>query len=102
MLEETLNFCRSSFGLDEASLENIAEDLHVALEELKENIKSPHLFSEEQGKSLTDKLSEYISHPYFSKTFHLQNFFIDTVANDVKILLSKEELFTERVSPFQL
>ncbi|XP_041532327.1 uncharacterized protein LOC121463863 [Microtus oregoni] len=95
-LKETLNFCRSSFGLDEASLENIAEDSHVALEELKENIKSPHLFSEEQGKSLTDKLLEYISRPYFSKTFHLQNFFIDTVANDVKILLSKEELFTER------
>lgn len=93
-LEETLNFCRSSFGLDETSLENIAEDLHVALEELKENIKSPHLFSEEQGKSLTDKLLEYISHSYFSKTLHLQNFFIDTVANDVKILLSKEELLT--------
>ncbi|XP_005350246.1 uncharacterized protein LOC101990019 isoform X2 [Microtus ochrogaster] len=95
-LKETLSFCRSAFGLDEASLENIAEDSHMALEELKENIKSPHLFSEEQGKSLTDKLLEYISHPYFSKTFHLQNFFIDTVANDVKILLSKEELFTER------
>ncbi|XP_038183746.1 uncharacterized protein LOC119812839 [Arvicola amphibius] len=95
-LEETLNLCRSSFGLDEASLENIAEDSHVALDELKENIKSPHLLSEEQGKSLTDKLLEYISHPYFSKTFHLHNFFIDTVANDVKILLSKEELFTER------
>ncbi|KAK7809991.1 hypothetical protein U0070_015728 [Myodes glareolus] len=95
-LEETLNLCRSSFGLDEASLENIAEDSHMALEELKENIKSPHLFSEEEGKSLTDKLLEHISHPYFSKTFHLHNFFIDTVTNDVKILLSKEELFTER------
>ncbi|XP_057630078.1 uncharacterized protein LOC130877145 [Chionomys nivalis] len=94
LLEETLNSCRSSFGLDEASLENIADDLHVALEELKENIKSLHLLSEEQGKSLTDKLSGYISHSYFSKTLHLQNFFIDTVANDVKILLSKEELFT--------
>ncbi|CAO2642700.1 T-cell-specific guanine nucleotide triphosphate-binding protein 2 [Lemmus lemmus] len=102
MLQETLNLYRSFFGLDEASLENIAEDSHMALDELKENIKSPHLFSEEQGKSLTDKLLEYINHPYFSKTFHLQNFFIDTVANDVKILLSKEELFTERVSSFQL
>ncbi|KAL6037123.1 hypothetical protein STEG23_007428 [Scotinomys teguina] len=95
-LEEALNLCRSSFGLDEASLENIAEDLHVPLEELKADIKSPHLFSEEQGKSLTDKLLEYISCPYFSKAFHLQNYFIDTVANDVKILLSKEELFIEK------
>ncbi|XP_036051733.1 uncharacterized protein LOC118589020 [Onychomys torridus] len=95
-LEETLNLCRSSFGLDEASLENIAEDLHVPLEELKANIKSPQLFSEEQGKSLTDKLLEYISCPYFSKVFHLQNYFIDTVANDVKSLLSKEEFFMEK------
>ncbi|ERE68973.1 uncharacterized protein LOC100768826 [Cricetulus griseus] len=95
-LEETLNLCRSSFGLDETSLVNIAEDTYVTLEELKANIKSPHLFSEEQGKSLTDKLLEYISNPYFSKVFHLQNYFIDTVANDVKILLSKEELFTEK------
>ncbi|XP_052614104.1 uncharacterized protein LOC128122514 [Peromyscus californicus insignis] len=95
-LEEALNLCRSSFGLDEASLQNIAEDLHMPLEDLKANIKSPHLFSEEQGKSLTDKLLEYISRPYFSKAFHLQNYFIDTVANDVKSLLSKEELFMEK------
>ncbi|KAL1778401.1 immunity-related GTPase family member b5-b4 tandem [Sigmodon hispidus] len=95
-LEENLNFYRCSFGLDEPSLENIAEDLHMGLEELKENFKSPRLFSEEQGKSLTDKLLEYVNRPYFSKTFYLQSYFIDTVANDVKILLSKEDLFTEK------
>nr|XP_034362253.1 uncharacterized protein LOC117710998 [Arvicanthis niloticus] len=96
MLEQTLNDYRSSFGLDEASLENIAEDLNVTLEELKANIKSPHLFSDEPGTSLTDKLLKYIRNPFISKVFHLQNYFIDTVASDVKIILSKEELLTEK------
>nr|SDA08596.1 Immunity related GTPase, B5-B3 tandem, isoform 2 [Mus musculus domesticus] len=100
MLQQTLNDYRSSFGLDEASLENIAEDLNVTLEELKANIKSPHLLSDEPDTSLTEKLLKYIGNPYFSKVFHLQNYFIDTVASDVKIILSKEELFTEQVSSF--
>ena len=100
MLQQTLNDYRSSFGLNEASLENIAEDLNVTLEELKANIKSPHLLSDEPDTSLTEKLLKYIGNPYFSKVFHLQNYFIDTVASDVKIILSKEELFTEQVSSF--
>ena len=99
MLQQTLNDYRSSFGLDEASLENIAEDLNVTLEELKANIKSPHLLSDEPDTSLTEKLLKYIGNPYFSKVFHLQNYFIDTVASDVKIILSKEELFTEQHPP---
>lgn len=96
MLVQTLNDYRSSFGLDEASLENIAEDLNVTLEELKANIKSPHLLSDEPDTSLRDKLLKYINHPYFSKVFHLQNYFIDTIASDVKIILSKEELLTNK------
>ncbi|XP_076793104.1 T-cell-specific guanine nucleotide triphosphate-binding protein 2-like isoform X1 [Arvicanthis niloticus] len=100
MLEQTLNNYRSSFGLDEASLENISEDLNVTLEELKANIKSPHLFSDEPGTSLTDKLLNYIKHSYFSNFYHLQNYFIDTVASDVKTILSKEELLTKKVSSF--
>lgn len=96
MLEQTLNDYRSFFGLDEASLENIAEDLNVTLEELKANIKSPHLLSYEPDISLRDKLLKYISHPYFSKVFHLQNYFIDAVASDVKLILSKEELLTNK------
>ncbi|XP_028633449.1 uncharacterized protein LOC114629575 [Grammomys surdaster] len=99
MLEQTLSDYRSSFGLDEASLENIAEDLNITLEELKANIKSPHLFSDEPDTSLTDKLLNYIRHPYFSKVFHLQNYFIDTVASDVKIILNNEELLTEKHPP---
>ncbi|XP_028633452.1 uncharacterized protein LOC114629576 [Grammomys surdaster] len=99
MLEQVLSDYRSSFGLDEASLENIAEDWNVTLEELKAKIKSPHLLSDEPGTSLTDRLLNYIRNPSFSKVFHLQNYFIDTVASDVKIILSNEELLTAKQSP---
>ncbi|XP_052050324.1 uncharacterized protein LOC127693473 isoform X15 [Apodemus sylvaticus] len=99
MLEQTLNDYRSSFGLDEASLGNIAEDLNMTLEELKESIKSPHLLSNEPDTTLTEKLMKYIRNPYFSKIFHLQNYFVDTVASDVKIILSKE-LLTEKHPPW--
>ncbi|XP_028633549.1 uncharacterized protein LOC114629644 isoform X1 [Grammomys surdaster] len=99
MLEQALNDYRSSFGLDEASLENIAKDLNITLEALKANIKSPHLFSDEPGTSTTDKLLNYIRHPYSSKFYHLQNYFIDTVASDVKIILSNEELLTAKDPP---
>ncbi|XP_028633467.1 uncharacterized protein LOC114629588 [Grammomys surdaster] len=99
MLDQALSDYRSFFGLDEASLENIAEDLNVTLEELKAKIKSPHLLSDEPNTSLIDKLLNYIRHPYFSKVFHLQNYFIDTVASDVKIILSNEELLTAKDPP---
>ncbi|XP_052050320.1 uncharacterized protein LOC127693473 isoform X11 [Apodemus sylvaticus] len=96
ILEQTLNECRSSFGLDEASLENIAEDLNMTLKELKANIKSPYLLADEPDISLTDRILKYIRNPYFSKFSHLKNYFIDTVASDVKIILSKEELLRKK------
>ncbi|XP_052050339.1 uncharacterized protein LOC127693478 [Apodemus sylvaticus] len=96
ILEQTLNECRSSFGLDEESLENIAEDLNTTLKELKANIKSPYLLTDEPDTSLTDRILKYIRNPYFSKFSHLKNYFIDTVASDVKIILSKEELLRKK------
>ncbi|XP_052050299.1 uncharacterized protein LOC127693473 isoform X6 [Apodemus sylvaticus] len=101
ILEQTLNECRSSFGLDEASLENIAEDLNMTLKELKANIKSPYLLADEPDISLTDRILKYIRNPYFSKFSHLKNYFIDTVASDVKIILSKEELLRKKVAPLR-
>ncbi|KAI5279315.1 Interferon-Inducible Gtpase 5 [Manis pentadactyla] len=110
MLEETLTLYRSYFGLDDASLETIANDLHVSVEKLKENLESPHLLSVKKGnESVKDRLLKFIetlcsvtggpiaTGIYFTKTFYLQNHFLDTVAKDAKTLLKKEELFTEKV-----
>ncbi|XP_036763903.2 T-cell-specific guanine nucleotide triphosphate-binding protein 2-like [Manis pentadactyla] len=110
-LEETLTLYRSYFGLDDASLETMANDLHVSVEKLKSHIQSPHLLSVEKEKdSLMKKLLKCIKMVlsamggplatglYFTKTFYLQNYFLDTVVSDAKALLKKEELFTENTS----
>ncbi|XP_004697220.1 T-cell-specific guanine nucleotide triphosphate-binding protein 2-like [Echinops telfairi] len=100
-LEATLTFYRSYFGLDDASLEHIAKDLHLSVEELKAKLKSPHLLSVEKDDLLWDKplkkFEKFCSISgellatglYFRKTFYLQNHFLDTVVDDAKFLLQK-------------
>ncbi|XP_030744604.1 T-cell-specific guanine nucleotide triphosphate-binding protein 2-like [Echinops telfairi] len=101
-LEVTLTFYRSYFGLDDASLEHIAKDLHLSVEELKANLKSPDLLSVAKDDDLlADKLWKMLEKLcfigggllatglYFRKTFYLQNHFLDTVVDDAKFLLQK-------------
>ncbi|XP_037673708.1 T-cell-specific guanine nucleotide triphosphate-binding protein 2-like isoform X2 [Choloepus didactylus] len=105
-LKETLNLYRSHFGLDDESLKNMAESLNVSLEELTENIKSPNLLSgqkdeETLGKTLLKCVEKIFSVSggliatglYFGKMFYWQTYFLDTVVDDAKVLLKKEEIF---------
>ncbi|XP_022376870.1 T-cell-specific guanine nucleotide triphosphate-binding protein 1-like [Enhydra lutris kenyoni] len=113
-LEETLTLYRSYFGLDDASLETIAKDLHVSAEKLKANLTSPHLLSTEKGDELLgEKLLRYVekfcavtggpiaSGIYFRKIFYLQNYFLETVVNDAKVLLKKQDIFKDPVESGQ-
>ncbi|VTJ90031.1 interferon-gamma-inducible GTPase 10-like [Marmota monax] len=106
-LKETLTLYRSYFGLDDASLENMAKDFQVSMQELKANIKSPHLLSVDRDESLGEKVLTYIEKVcsvtggflatglYFRKVFYLQTYFLDTVVSDAKVLLKREVLFTD-------
>ncbi|KAF0872785.1 TGTP2 protein, partial [Crocuta crocuta] len=107
-LKETLTLYRSYFGLDDASLETVAKDLHVSVEKLKANLMSPHLLSvEKDNETLGDKLLRCLEKIcsisggliatglYFRKIFYLQNYFLDTVVRDAKLLLKKEEIFKD-------
>uniref|UniRef100_A0A8C0MSN5 IRG-type G domain-containing protein n=1 Tax=Canis lupus familiaris TaxID=9615 RepID=A0A8C0MSN5_CANLF len=107
-LGETLTLYRSYFGLDDASLETMAKDLNVSMEKLKANLKSPHLLTvEKEDESLGKKLLRYVEKfcsvsggliatgLYFRKIFYLQNYFLETVASDAKVILNKEEIFKE-------
>ncbi|XP_045634998.1 T-cell-specific guanine nucleotide triphosphate-binding protein 2-like isoform X2 [Ursus americanus] len=113
-LEQTLTLYRSYFGLDDASLEIIAKDLHVSVEKLKANLRSPHLLSiEKDDESLREKLLRYVEKfcsvsggliatgVYFRKIFYLQNYFLETVVSDAKVLLRKEEIFKDPVDTGQ-
>ncbi|XP_044118194.1 T-cell-specific guanine nucleotide triphosphate-binding protein 2-like [Neovison vison] len=102
-LKDTLTLYRVYFGLDDSSLKIMAKDLDISMEKLKENLKFPHLLSvEKDEKSLREKLRRYVenfsfvcggpiaSSIYFNKIFYLQNFVLETVANDAKVLLKKQ------------
>ncbi|GAB1295983.1 Predicted gene 5431 [Apodemus speciosus] len=90
-MEETLNLYRSYFGLDEASLGNIAKDFNVSVNEIKAHLKSLHLLTQKKDMSFKEKLlkyTEYISCVtggplasglYFRKTYYWKSLFIDTV-----------------------
>lgn len=105
MLQEKLDFYRSSFGLDDASLKSMAKDLSLPLQELRGALQSPHLLSVDTGESAGDKMMRYLENflkvtggllatgLYFGKTFYLQNYFLNVVVSDAKLLLKKEDIF---------
>ncbi|XP_006987191.3 T-cell-specific guanine nucleotide triphosphate-binding protein 2-like [Peromyscus maniculatus bairdii] len=111
-LDETFNLYRSYFGLDDASLEKIAEDFDMSLNEFKVHLRFPHLFAEDNDVPLGDRLAKYIKHIssvtggpvatciYYRKTYYLQNLFLDTAANDAIALLNKEALFEKKVGTY--
>lgn len=110
-LEETLTLYRSYFGLDDKSLEKMAQDLGVSVNDLKANLKSPYLLSAESGESVGEKIRQYIEKAllvtggpiaaslYLRRTFYVQNHFLETVASDAKALLKKENLFGNPLGP---
>ncbi|GAB1296106.1 Predicted gene 5431 [Apodemus speciosus] len=108
-LEKTLTHYRACFGLDDESLENMAREWSMSLEELKSTIKSPHLLSSEPNESVAIKLAKIIEKVfavtgglvatgfYFRKSYYMQNYFLDTVTEDAKVLLKKKVYLQENV-----
>lgn len=97
-LREKLNNYRQLFGVDDESLEFVAKDFQVPVEQLKEILKSPHLLKINREETLQDKLLKSLdifasanggllaTDLYFRKTY-LQFHFLYTVAEDTKVLL---------------
>ncbi|XP_051019263.1 interferon-inducible GTPase 1-like [Acomys russatus] len=98
-LDASLSHYRVLFGVDDESLESMAKDAQVPVEQLKKNLKSPYLLETKNEETLGGKLLKYLENfasanggllatgLYFRKSFYLQFHFLDTVAADAKVLL---------------
>ncbi|XP_052011912.1 interferon-inducible GTPase 1-like [Apodemus sylvaticus] len=99
-LKNILNHYRDLFGVDDESLMAMAKDSQVSVELLKKKLKSPYLLElkeETLGGMLLNCLEKFASANggllatglYFRKTYYLQFHFLDTVAEDAKVLLKE-------------
>nr|XP_012640976.2 interferon-inducible GTPase 1-like [Microcebus murinus] len=109
-LKGILNDYRVHFGVDDKSLQHLANDLKVPVEQLKASLKSPGLL-ENKEKSISEILLGYLEKfcsanggllatgLYFRKNYYLQFHFLDTVTHDAKVLLketySKKSLISQ-------
>ncbi|XP_031221616.1 interferon-inducible GTPase 1-like [Mastomys coucha] len=110
-LKKRLNFYQDLFGVDDESLTFMAKDAQVPVEQLKEKLKSPHLleFKKEEtlGELLLKCLEKFASANggllatglYFRKTYYLELHFLDTVAEDAKVLL--REAYSKKIAQTQ-
>ncbi|XP_052011916.1 interferon-inducible GTPase 1-like [Apodemus sylvaticus] len=100
-LKTSLNHYRVLLGVDDATLEFMAKDSQVPVEQLKKITKSPYLLETKNRKTLEGMFVKYIEKSvsandrllatglYFRKAFYLQLLLLDTVAEDAKVLLRK-------------
>ncbi|XP_038185511.1 interferon-inducible GTPase 1-like [Arvicola amphibius] len=98
-LKVKLNHYQVLFGLDDESLEVMAKDSQVPVEQLKKIIKSPYLLETKKEETLGEMFLKYVEKfasanggplatgLYFEKTFYLKLYFLDTVTEDAKVLL---------------
>lgn len=98
-LKMSLNHYRVLFGVDDATLQFMAKDSQVPVEQLRKIIKSPYLLETKKRKALEGMLLKYMEKSasanggllatglYFRKSFYLQLLFLDTVTEDAKVLL---------------
>uniref|UniRef100_A0A8C0XKF7 IRG-type G domain-containing protein n=1 Tax=Castor canadensis TaxID=51338 RepID=A0A8C0XKF7_CASCN len=107
-LKESLYEYQDIFGVDDASLQNLAKDWQIPMEQLKEIIKSPSLLKTKKEETIQEKLWEYwqmvcsdngnllTMNFYIRIIFCLQIYFLDTVTNDAKVLL--KEIYSRKSS----
>ncbi|XP_012972219.2 interferon-inducible GTPase 1-like [Mesocricetus auratus] len=107
-LKVKLDHYRVLFGVDDESLEVMAKNSQVPIEQLKKLIKSPYLLETKETETLEGNLLKYLEKfasvnggllatgLYFRKTFYLHLLFLDTVTEDAKVLL--REMYSKACS----
>ncbi|XP_052597431.1 interferon-inducible GTPase 1-like [Peromyscus californicus insignis] len=100
-LEKSLNFYRTVFGVDDASLQSLAEDWQMSVDQLKAKMKSPNVFTTTKKETVQERLSRYYEefclanghlfnkNVYVKELYYLKLYFVDMVTDDANALLKE-------------
>ncbi|XP_004697219.1 T-cell-specific guanine nucleotide triphosphate-binding protein 2-like [Echinops telfairi] len=99
--EKCLNLYRSHFGLGDEAIKNVAQDLGTSVQELSTSMKSLNFWLLVKEDDTVGKLKACLESfssvkggllslvLQFLKAYHLRMKFLDTVADDAKVILHK-------------
>ncbi|XP_049976836.1 interferon-inducible GTPase 1-like [Alexandromys fortis] len=98
-LRKSINHYRAVFGVDDASLQGLAKDWQVSVDQLKAKMKSPHVFETTKEETIQERLSRlyeefrlakgdvFAKNVYVKKMFYLKYSFLDMVTDDANVFL---------------
>lgn len=100
-LKKSMKHYRSVFGVDDASLQSLAEDWEIPVDQLEAMMKSPHVFKTTNEETMNERLSRYFQEYcqanghlvtknfYLKELFYLKFCFLDMVTEDANTLLKE-------------
>ncbi|XP_021006322.1 interferon-inducible GTPase 1 [Mus caroli] len=100
-LEKSMKLYRTVFGVDEASLQRLARDWKIGVDQVEAMIKSPAVFKPTDEETIQERLSRYIQefclangylvtkNHFLKEIFYLKYHFLDMVTEDAKTLLKE-------------
>lgn len=100
-LKKSMKFYRTVFGVDETSLQRLARDWEIEVDQVEAMIKSPAVFKPTDEETIQERLSRYIQefclangyllpkNSFLKEIFYLKYYFLDMVTEDAKTLLKE-------------
>ncbi|KAL1773636.1 interferon-inducible GTPase 1-like [Sigmodon hispidus] len=96
-LQKSMNYYRIVFGVDDASLQSLADDWQVSVDQLKAKLKSPNVFENAKKETIQERLSRYyeeycVANGHLVKKnvkilYYLKLCFLDMVTDDANVVL---------------
>ena len=109
ILEKSMKLYRTVFGVDDKSLQRLARDWQMPMDQVEDMMKSPKVFKPTDEETVQERLSRYyeefclangylVTKVYLREIFYLKFYFLDMVTEDSKTLFKEICLRNELVS----
>ncbi|GAB1301767.1 Interferon-inducible GTPase 1 [Apodemus speciosus] len=101
ILKNSMKLYRTVFGVDDQSLQNLARDWQMPMDQVEDMMKSPKVFKPTDEETVQGRLSRYYEefclangylvtkNLYLREIFYLKFYFLDMVTEDSKTLLKE-------------